>query len=161
MQLTTVCATHESFLEASKSITNSHLYTQRFLPHQTTFRSYVNQNKAVPQQMDRDIFFFFFKERAPSSWQVNSLLAFDLEGRALAGYWPSNPHLGTFVQDPNCPIVLISPKPDQQSPQKCNKLPRNQIHSEDDIYWQKNMDLKSYRPIFLFLICHLPVVSIE
>lgn len=160
MQLTTVCATHESFLEASKSITNSHLYTQRFLPHQTTFRSCVNQNKAVPQQMDRD-FLKKKKERAPFSWQVNSLLALNLEGRAQAGCWPSNPHLGTFVQNPNRPTVLISPKPYQQSPQKCNKLPRNWIHSEDDIYWQKKMDLKSYRPIFLFLICHLPVVSIE
>lgn len=157
MKLTTVYAAHESFLGASKSITNSHLYTQRFLPHQTIFRSCVNQNKVVPQQMDR----LFLKERALSSWQVDSLLALDLEDRALAGCWPANPHSGTFVQDPNCPTVLPSPKPYQQSPRKCNKLPRNRIHSKDDIYWQKDMDLKSYRPIFLFLICYLPVVSIE
>lgn len=158
MQLTVVCAAHESFLEASKSITNSHLYTQRFLPHQTIFRSCVNQNKAVPQQMDGG---YFLKERALSSWQMNSLLALDSEGRTLAGCWPSNPHLGTFVQDPNCPTALPSPKPYQQSPRKCNKLPRNWIHSEDDIYWQKDMDLKSYRRIFPFLICHPPVVSLE
>ena len=58
--------------------------------------------------MDGD---YFLKERALSSWQMNYLLALDSEGRTLAGCWPSNPHLGTFVQDPNCPTVLPSPKP--------------------------------------------------
>lgn len=124
--------THESFLEASESSTNFHLCTLRFPPHESSFRSCVNQKKACHWQAKRA-----FLQRKGPFLLVDASSAGTLLGKQSTRWVsaPSSPQLYTFVQDPNCPSMLIFPKSNSWSPQKCSELSRNWISPRDNVYW--------------------------
>lgn len=156
----------QSFLKASKSTTNPHLYALR-LPPQGEVLDHVYIRRKHPQIMwnqkktplwaSRQS--FFCKERVPSSWQMHLLLACLLESRAVAGC-----SIPQFLQFLSWASLCRT-----QMAQLCLfplnltcSLFRSPIHflgiesALETILSgsRKSVGLKHYRPVFHFLICH-------